>query len=90
MAKSKSRRDPIPQEFKTIEELQNFWDTHSVADYDDLFKDAHFDVDLQSRTNLIAVEPTLMQELVKRAHGMGVSTETLVNLWLTKKLHEAT
>ena len=89
MAKNKRHRDPIPKEFKTIEELQDFWDTHSVADYDDLFKDARFDVDLRSRTNLVAVEPTLMQELVNRAHTMGVSTETLVNLWLSKQLREA-
>ncbi len=89
MAKNRKRRDPIPREFKTVGELQDFWDTHSVADYDDLFKDMHFDVDLKSRTNLVAVEPTLMQELVERAHATGVSTETLVNLWLSKQLHEA-
>ena len=86
MAKNKKRWNPIPQDFKSVDELQDFWDTHSVADYDDLFKDVHFDVDLQSRTNLVAVEPTLMQELVKRSHAMGVSTETLVNLWLSKQL----
>ncbi len=86
MAKNNNHREPIPKEFKSIEELQDFWDTHSVADYEDLFKDVHFDVDLRSRKNLIAVEPTLMKELVKRAHTMGVSTETLVNLWLSKQL----
>ncbi|MBI5029162.1 MAG: hypothetical protein HZB51_01445 [Chloroflexi bacterium] len=89
MAKNKKRRDPIPQNFKSVEELQEFWDTHSIADYDDVFQDAHFDVDLRSRTNLVAVEPTLMQELVKRSHAMGVSTETLVNLWLSKQLTQA-
>jgi hypothetical protein len=88
VAKNNKTRDPIPKEFKTIEELQEFWDTHSVADYDDLFKDVHFDVDLRGRTNLVVVEPTLMQELVKRAHTMGVSTETLVNLWLSRQLRE--
>ena len=86
MAKNKKRRDPIPQNFKSIEELQEFWDTHSVADYDDQFKDVHFDVDIRSRINLVAVEPTLMQELVKHSRAMGVSTETLVNLWLSKQL----
>ncbi|MDE3091894.1 MAG: hypothetical protein KGJ80_21180 [Chloroflexota bacterium] len=89
MARNRKHRDPIPREFKTVEELQEFWDTHSVTDYDDQFKDAHFDVDLTSRTNLVAVEPALMQELVKRAHATGVSTETLVNLWLSRQLREA-
>ncbi len=89
MAKNKKHRDPLPKEFKTLDELQEFWDTHSVADYDDLFKDAQFDVNLRGSTNLVAVEPTLMHEIVKRARATGVSTETLVNLWLSKQLREA-
>ncbi len=89
MAKSKKNLDPIPEDFKSIRELQEFWDTHSVADYDDLFQDVEFEVDLRGRTNLVAVEPTLMEELVQRAHELGVSTETLVNVWLSKQLHEA-
>jgi hypothetical protein len=88
MARNKKTREPIPKEFKTIEELQEFWDTHSVADYDDLFHDVHFEVDLRARTNLVAIEPTLMQELVKRARAMGVTAETLVNLWLSQQLRE--
>jgi len=88
MPKNKKQRDSIPKQFKTIEELQEFWDTHSLADYDDAFKDVKFEVDLRGRTNLVDVEPTLMQELVKRAHATGVSTETLVNLWLSKQLRE--
>ncbi len=90
MAKNNKQRDLFPKEFKTLEELQDFWDTHSVADYDDLFKDVHFDVDIHSRKNLVAVEPALMEELVRRAHTMGVSTETLVNLWLSKELQSQT
>ena len=86
MAKNKKQRDPIPRNFKSIEELQEFWDTHSAADYDDLFKDVNFEVDLSGQTNLVAVEPTLMHELVRRARAMGVSTETLVNLWLAERL----
>ncbi len=44
MAKNKTRRDPIPREFRTVGELQDFWDTHSVADYDDLFSDVQLEV----------------------------------------------
>ncbi len=88
MAGNRKRRDPLPIEFKTVQDLQDFWDTHSVADYDDLLEDVQFNVDLRSRSNFVAVEPTLMKELVRRAHSMGVSTETLVNLWLSKQLRE--
>ncbi len=88
MPRNKKQRDTLPKNFKTIEELQEFWDTHSVTDYDDLFKDVKFEVDLRGRTNLVAVEPMLMGELVKQAKATGVSTETLVNLWLSKQLRE--
>lgn len=88
MPRNKKQRDPIPQNFKTIEELQAFWDTHSIADYDDLLKNVEFEVDLRGRTNLVAVEPMLMKELVTQAKATGVSTETLVNLWLSKQLRE--
>jgi hypothetical protein len=32
-----NNRDSLPDEFKTIEEAANFWDTHSLADYEDFF-----------------------------------------------------
>ena len=44
MAKNKKRRDPIPREFKTVGELQNFWDTHSLADFGNLFTDVKLGV----------------------------------------------
>ncbi len=90
MPRNNKQRDTLPKNFKSIEELQKFWDTHSVADYDDLFKDVVFEVDIRGRTNLVAVEPTLMKELVKQAKTTGVSTETLVNLWLSRQLRETT
>lgn len=33
MAKSKKERDPIPEQFKSIEEAAEFWDSHDLADY---------------------------------------------------------
>jgi hypothetical protein len=26
-------KDPLPEEFETLEDLAEFWDTHDVADY---------------------------------------------------------
>ncbi len=89
MARNIESRDPTSTEFATLSDLQDFWDTHSLADHEDQFRDVHFNVDLRSRKNLIAVEPALLKELVKNARGMGVSTETLVNLWLSRQLQES-
>lgn len=85
---STRKRDPIPKHFKTIEEAAEFWDTHDLADYWDLTREAHLDVDIQRRVFLTALEPELAKKLVARARQQGVSTETLINLWLSEKLRE--
>jgi hypothetical protein len=41
MTKSK---DEIPEEFETIEQIQDFWDTHSTADYWDEMEDVEMEL----------------------------------------------
>ena len=86
MRKSSKKRDPIPRRFKSIEEAAQFWDSHDLADYWDLTKEAHFEVDIQRRLFLTPLEPELAKKLVVCARKQGVSTETLINVWLTEKL----
>jgi hypothetical protein len=88
MGKSK-KRVPIPQHFKSVAEAGDFWDTHDLADYWDLTREAKFEVDLQRRVFLTALEPELAKRLVACARKQGVSTETLINVWLTEKLTTA-
>ncbi|MCL0069516.1 BrnA antitoxin family protein [Dehalococcoidia bacterium] len=88
MAKSKLQRDPIPEEFKNIEEAAEFWDTHSLADYEDLQTDVEFEVELKSEKNYFAIEEELSDSIDKLAHLKGILPETLVNLWLKEKVLE--
>jgi hypothetical protein len=88
MVKSKVERDSLPEEFTSIEEAANFWDTHSLADYEDLQKDIEFEVELKSEKNYFAIEKELSDSIDKLAHAKGVLPETLVNLWLKEKLLE--
>ncbi len=90
MAESKQVRDPIPEQFATIEEAAAFWDTHDLADYWDLTEPVDFEVELQRRRYLVALAPELAEKLAAEAHKRGLSTETLVNLWLSEKLQEST
>jgi hypothetical protein len=87
MPRSRIEREPIPERFERIEQVAEFWDTHSLADYWDLTREAHVEVDLKHRRYLIALEPELAAELAAEAHKRGVSAETLANLWLREKLH---
>ncbi|MBC8448325.1 MAG: hypothetical protein H8D78_11290 [Chloroflexi bacterium] len=86
---NEQKRDPIPEHFKSIEEAAEFWDSHDLADYWDLTREAHFEVDIQRRVFLTALEPTLAKKLTAVAHKQGISTETLINVWLTEKAKEA-
>ena len=88
MAKSKRQRETLPEEFKNIEAAAEFWDTHSLADYEDLQKDAEFEVELKSEKNYFAVEKELSYNIDKLAHLKGILPETLVNLWLKEKVLE--
>ena len=90
MRRNNKKRDPIPRHFKSIEEAAQFWDSHDLADYRDLTKEAHFDVDIQRRLFLTPLEPELAKKLVVCARKQGVATETLINVWLTEKLTATT
>lgn len=53
-----------------------------------LAREVNFEVDIQRRTFLTALESNLAKRLTDVARRQGVSTETLVNVWLSEKLAE--
>lgn len=90
MAKNKpSLQEPIP-EFDTLEDIAEFWDTHSTADYEDVTHEVHFEVKLPSRQKPVRLLPELGETLEVIARTRGVSLETLVNVWLTEKVLQGT
>lgn len=72
--------------FKSLEEFQEFWDSHDLSDYWTRLKEISFDVDIKSRKNLVAVEPRLLAKVRSQAKAKGVSPECLVNIWLSEKV----
>lgn len=85
---TKSKYDPIPDEFKSIEEAATFWDTHSLADYEDLQQNTDFKVHLKSEKNYFAIDRELSDNIDNIAHIKGILPETLVNLWIQEKIIE--
>jgi hypothetical protein len=88
MAGAKSQ--PIPDRFSSVAEAAEFWDAQDLADHVDQTGEVQFEVDLQHRTFLTALEPELAKKMSSYAEQRGVSTETLVNVWLSEKLTAAT
>jgi hypothetical protein len=74
MRKNNKKRDPIPTHFECIEEAAEFWDSHDLADYWDLTKEVEFEVDIQRRVFLTALEPELAKKLTECARKQGESS----------------
>jgi predicted DNA binding CopG/RHH family protein len=86
MAKSKKKRDPLPEKFNSAEEAGEFWDNHSGADYEEYMQEAQFEVDLKRSVKEVRVADHVLREVRKIAHRQGIATETLINLWLQEKV----
>ncbi len=82
------KRDPLPENFDSLEEFWTFWDTHSTADYEDSMEEVDVQVDIRSSKIYCAVAKGLLSQIRTQARQQGVSTETLLNLWLQEKVRE--
>ena len=69
----------------TLEEIGEFWDSHSLADYAEETHEVSFELRAQRR-HRITLDPELYTQLEAEAHTRGISPETLINRWLTEKL----
>jgi hypothetical protein len=78
----------IPK-FKNYDEMGEFWDIHSLADYWDQTEPAEFEISKNMhRRYLVSVDRELLERAQHLARIRGVSTESLINLLLEQRLHE--
>lgn len=85
MGKSKSSVSKA----RSYTELGEFWDMHDLTEYWDQTKPAEFEVDICSEVTYYALDSTLSAEVRALAERRGVTPETLLNLWVQEKLHQA-
>ena len=86
MSKNKKKTiDPIPDEFTSVEEAAEFWDTHSLADYWDQTQEVEIEVQAPRR-QWVPLASDLADKTAEKARQEGVSLETLVNIWVAEKL----
>lgn len=83
MPKSKSKTLP---EFKSLNELVEFFDTNDLGEYWDEMPEANFEVDLKKRTHLFSIDSELAVRLTEIAKMRQISSQTLVNVWLKEKI----
>jgi hypothetical protein len=85
MAKNKSAKHP---QFESLDGLVDFFETHDLGDYLDQMPETQFDVDLQRKARLFALDADISDRLIEVARAKNVSAETLINIWLRAKLLE--
>lgn len=78
-------KDPLPEEFNSLGEAVEFWDTHSLADYWDDTHEVEIEVRAPHR-QWVPLASNLANKVAEQARQEGVSVETLINLWVAEKL----
>jgi hypothetical protein len=73
----KVRGEPIPKEFRTLEEAGEFWDTHSAADYWDQMEDVEMEVDIQSRRFAVMLDDAVYRAAQRWAKAEHLSPDEL-------------
>ena len=73
---------------QTLEEIAEFWDTHSLADYWDQTHEVEIEVRAERRRR-VTLDPDLYSRVEALARLRGVMPETLVNLWIAERVATA-
>jgi len=73
---------------RSLEEMAEFWDTHSLADFEEQTHEVAMTFDPSARRSLVGIEPELMKELRYIARQRRVSAQTLVNVWLRQRVDQ--
>ena len=72
----------------TVEEIGEFWDSHSLDDYWDQTKEVEFEVRAKHRRR-ITLDPEIYAQVEVQARTRGITPETLINLWVVERLQKA-
>jgi hypothetical protein len=70
---------------RTYEEMGEYWDVHDLPPSRASGKPPEFSVDIRRRRFLVAIEPGLFAKVRRRATRKGLTTESLLNLWILEK-----
>jgi transposase-like protein len=66
--------------------MSEYWDAHDLTEHWDEGKDVHFDVDIKSEVTYCALERDLSEKVRAVAKRHGVSSDTIVNMWVQDRL----
>lgn len=71
-------------------EIGDYWDIHDVTEVWDKTRKVKFDVEIESEVIYYPLEKSLSEKVRSLAKKHGITSETLINLWVQQKLQEQT
>lgn len=69
-------------------EIGEYWDDHDLSKIWGRTKKVKVDVQIDSEATFYAVEKDLSEKVQSLARQRGISSATLINLWIQEKLRE--
>lgn len=75
---------------RSYAEIGEFWDRQDLSKYWRKTRKVKFDVVLEPEATYYPIERGLSEKIHSEARKQGVSSDTLVNLWLEQKMKEQT
>ena len=85
MNKDNNSRQTSISKGRSLEDIAEFWDTHSLGDYWDQTHEVEFEVRAKRRRR-VTIDPEVFSQVELHARTRGILPETLVNLWLIERL----
>lgn len=76
----------MPDESASLEEIAEFWDTHSAADYEDAFEPVDVEFDIQQRHFEVEVKEDVFQALRRRSQQLRVPVKEILDTLLRNDL----
>ncbi len=80
----------LPETFSSLEEIQEFWDTHSTADYWDEMQDVEMELSPELRTklqlkklyHLLELSPQAILTIEQEARREQTDSRHLISKWV--------
>jgi hypothetical protein len=85
MSKSDNPQTTSISKAQSLEEIAEYWDTHSLDDHWEETHEVEFTVRAEQRRR-ITLDPEVYTRLESQARVRGLLPETLVNLWVAERL----
>ena len=86
MKNTHKKIDPLPEEFSSEEEAGEFWDTHSITDYEEFLEPVEFKADIKRRHFQVEVDEESFIALRAYANQRKLPTKQLISEIIKKQI----